>query len=173
MKSIFNAVAVGGLVLLTGCVSGLGLDRDSATYGVRVIRPGMPEDEVNQLLGPSENRHGLAAAAQSEVIYPSGLHVRYSGAVVQSCWDERTGGRGTADGKLSEVMKPGISPAEVAEHLGKPTFGYENRSGSVVLCYAGRRVEVCYSDGRLAYWWPTDDRPPTGASTATGGSRRP
>lgn len=164
------AVGAGGLVLLTGCVSGLGLDRDAAVYGVGVVRPGMPENEVSQLLGPSDSRNSMGTPDQSEVIYATGLHVRYSAGVVQSCWNERVGTRGAADAKFADGMKPGIPPSEVAEHLGTPTFGYVNGSGSVVLRYARPGVEVCFTDGRLTRWWTTDDRPPV---TVTGqGPRR-
>src|SRR5205085_711877 len=101
--------------------------------------------------------------------YPGGLHVQFEAGQVDECWTDRPAAAGatrpTVDPLLAAAMKPGMSPAEVAEHLGPPAFGYTNKGGRVVLRYTRRGVEVSYRDGRLAYWPPTDsgspaDRPP-------------
>ena len=147
-----------GLVLLTGCVSGPGLlSNDVREYGVRVIRPGMSEREVRDLVGAGESAGPPGAGGQTEVSYRGGLHVKFDAGVVDNCWAERvaTAGKSAIDPELAAVMTPGIGPADLAVKLGPPTFGYATKNGGVVLHYAGRGVEVSYNNRRLISWWPT------------------
>jgi hypothetical protein len=154
-----HVAGVLGLGLLTGCVSVSGLlSNDVAGYGVRVIRPGMSEREVQDLIGAGESKQSVGKTSQSEVSYGSGLHIKFDAGAVDCCWAERATTTGV-DAELAAMMKPGMEPAEVAAKLGPPTFGYASRNGLVVLHYAGRGVEVSFNDGRLASWWPTRDRP--------------
>ena len=148
---------VAGLALLTGCVSGPGwLPSDDAAYGVGVIRPGMPEREVDGLVGTGASKLASGAPDQSEVHYSSGLRVKYEGGTVRNCWTEAIATAGAvptgADPSLAAVMRPGARPVEVAERLGAPAFGYEKKSGVVVLYYPATGVEVTFQDGRLTLW---------------------
>jgi hypothetical protein len=155
-----HIAGVAGLVLLAGCVSGPGsLAHDDAAYGVRVIRPGMSEREVSALVGAGTAKVSAGLPDPSEVHYPSGLGIKYDGGTVRSCWTEAmatAGGSGTGvDPTLAAAMQPGAKPAEVAERLGAPAFGYEKKSGVVVLYYPATGVEVTFQDGRLTLWRQT------------------
>ena len=162
MRLYFASVA--GLVLLTGCVSGPGwMSGDDSLYGVRVIKPGMPEKEVEALLGSSASKHSLGTPDQSEVHYPTGLHVKYEAGTVQSCWTEGLATGGAAvDAEMAAAMKPGMTPAEVAERLGPPAFGYQKKSGVVILNYPRKSAEVTFQDGRLTLWRRTGTNLSTG-----------
>jgi hypothetical protein len=155
MRRLYAGVA--GLALLAGCVSGPGLRSggDSA-YGVPIIRPGTAQTEVDRLVGPGAPEPSSGAPNPSEVVYPTGLHVRYEAGAVQACWSEGmiTNGPGGAavDADLAAAMKPGATPAEVAERLGAPAYGFEKKSGVVALYYPRPAVEVTFQDGRLTLW---------------------
>lgn len=170
MTRLYAGVA--GFALLAGCVSGTGpRSGDDPVYGVPVIRPGTADTEVNRLVGPGATEPSAGAPNSSEVVYPTGLHVRYEAGAVQACWSEGmvTNGSGGAavDAELAAAMTPGAAPAEVAKRLGAPAYGYEKKSGGVALYYPRPGVEVTFQDGRLILWRRTRPEPAAAASGGT------
>ena len=85
---------------------------------------------------------------------------------MQACWCEGmvTSGAGTpaVEAGLAAAMRPGATPAEGAERLGAPAFGFEKKVGVVALYYPKPGIEVTFQDGRLTMWRRTRPDSPAG-----------
>lgn len=160
-----------GLLILTGCLSIPKVDqaaqakRDVEQYGVRVIRPGMTQAEVETLLDPTSR--WMATGGQFVPVWnytrPVGISVRYDtfsfgSAKVVSC---QIGGLTTIssdevatfnDNQLLNMLEVGIPPSDVRNMIGDPTIAFENDPGMVVTVHPQPGVEVVYADGRLKSW---------------------
>ena len=100
------------------------------------------------------------ASTHSPVVfsYPeAGIKIAYIDDKVESCRTTTAVVSGSfqretiADSTLKQLLRPGMSPKDVATKLGQTKCGYENVPGRVVLIH-GKGVETAFVDFALKQW---------------------
>ena len=167
MRTFVLLVAGISAAVLVGCVMSPGesvptnAPSQEMTFGdTPIIRPGMDQDEVDMLL----EEHGVGTHVDASTFtpilfsYPSaGLKIVYMDGKVESCRSTTTVVSGPfqrdtiSDRTLNQILRPGMTPRDVALKIGPPTFGFENAPGRVVLIN-GKGVEVTFVDFALTQW---------------------
>jgi hypothetical protein len=129
----------------------------SAFGHVPIVELGMTQSDVDRLItGYGGSLSG--GAAWLDYLYSCGLHVRFSpDKVVHSYFLKQTvflpqPKDAITDAQLGTMLHSGMTPKEVEEKIGRPTCGYCNKPGTVVLLYEQPGIEVVFVSERLLSW---------------------
>jgi hypothetical protein len=120
-----------------------------------VIRPGMTLNQVEKILGSM--KIGMGAWRRSgppECRYTQGLWVQYDYydkviACKITTFSDLNVSRVVRDDELSSFLKRQLSPSQISDRIGPPTFGFENAQGEVVLVYRQAGVAATFARRQL------------------------
>lgn len=162
-RTIAGTILIASIWFLSGCVtSDVGpkiksLPNDHELYGdVPIVRLGMDQFDVEKMLGaPTSvrkgNKRGDSAVATST--YAShGLEFDSYLGIIRAYRSTPLAGGAKFEAEKVKALKPEMTPAAVAQIIGKPRCGYSNRPDEIVLNYPDAGVQVLYKQGKVVSW---------------------